>query len=88
MELTGRVQKKRFAVGTKSERDAVVLVTDTGEFVLRRAGGNPFQDSILDGLIGSTIHAMGEVCGYSFIMNRWREVDDRGALLGGPPAQK
>ncbi len=66
--------KKPFGAGSKSEREAVYLVTGSGEeYVLRRQGGNPFQDPELDKLVGKTIVAEGKVTGYTLIMSSWRE---------------
>jgi hypothetical protein len=71
MELRGRVAKKVTNRGSKSERDAVILITADAEYALRRAGGNPFADPELDALVGHTIHADGTVHGYTFIMQSW-----------------
>lgn len=73
MQITGHVTKKLFAAGSKSEREAVVLVTDEGEFVLRRKGGNPFFDSQLEDLVGKTIRCEGDLTGYTFLMTSWTE---------------
>jgi hypothetical protein len=74
MELRGKVVKESFGQGTKSERLAVQLVTPAGKYVLRRAGGNAFKDSILEELVGKTIVGTGVVQGYVFIMSEWKEV--------------
>ena len=50
MEYSGRVTRKPVAGGSKSARQAVVLATDAGDYILRRLGGNPFQDPELDRL--------------------------------------
>jgi hypothetical protein len=73
MQLTGRVIKKHFAAGSKSEREAVTLVTETDEYVLRRQGGNPFFDEALEELVGKTIECEGDLTGYTFIMTRWKK---------------
>ena len=73
MQLTGRVTKKLFAEGSKSEREAVVLVTDAGEYVLRRKGGNPFFDAELETLVGKSIKGEGDLTGYTFLMTGWTE---------------
>ena len=52
VELNGKVVKKKFGQGSKSQHDAVYLETDSGSFVLRRKGGNPFNDPELNKLIG------------------------------------
>lgn len=67
MRITGQVVKKRFAQDSKSERDAVMIVTADGEYVLRRQGANPFQDPELDDLVGKTVEAEGVLHGYSFL---------------------
>jgi hypothetical protein len=47
-----------------------MLVTDEGEFRLRRKGGNPFGDPSLDRLVGKRIEAEGTVAGPAFILER------------------
>jgi hypothetical protein len=74
MQFRGQVVKKPFAVGSKSERRAVKLVTDQGEYVLRREDGNPLADPVLDALVGKTIECEGTVYGYTLIVSAWREV--------------
>lgn len=73
MQLNGWVTKKPFAAGSKSEREAIILATDDGEYVLRRRGGNPFFDEALEKLVGKRISCEGELAGYTFLMTRWTE---------------
>ena len=73
MQLKGSVIKKRIAVGSKSEHEAVVLTTDEGEYVLRRKGGNPFFDEELEKLVGRRIMCEGDLAGYTFLMTGWTE---------------
>lgn len=73
MQITGHVTKKLFAAGSKSEREAVILVTKKGEYVLRRKGGNPFFDEELESLVGKRIHCEGDLTGYTFLMTKWTE---------------
>ena len=73
VELSGEVTRRPFGVGSKSEREAVVLVTPAGDFVLRRQGGNAFADSELDRLVGKSVCCTGFVHGYSFIISAWTE---------------
>jgi hypothetical protein len=68
----GLVVKKRIAVGSKSERDAVVLETRDAELVLRRKGGNAFSDPVLDQLVGTRISGEGRRTGYTLILDEWR----------------
>jgi hypothetical protein len=73
MERSGEVIRKLFAAGSKSERQAVMLKTEDGEYVLRIKGGNPFHDPRLEALLGKRIHARGALHGYTFIMDEWNE---------------
>jgi len=73
VQAFGRVVRKPFAVGSKSEREAIVLQTRSDEYVLRRHNGNPFRDPELEHLIGKAITCSGDVRGYVFIMKDWHE---------------
>lgn len=73
-QLTGAVIKRLFGKGSKSEHNAVMLLTGDQRYVLRRQGGNPFQDPALDQLVGKTIQCTGFVNGYIFLMTGWKEV--------------
>jgi len=73
MQLKGRVTKKLFAAGSKSEHEAVIIVTGAGEYVLRRRGGNPFFDEELENLVGKKIRCDGDLTGYTFLMDDWTE---------------
>lgn len=73
MQVTGTVIKRPFAAGSKSEREAVMLITSEGEYVLRRQGGNPFFDQELENLVGKQISCEGDLTGYTFLMRRWTE---------------
>jgi hypothetical protein len=67
--LRGEVTRRRYAPGSKSEHDSVMIVTDQGEYRLRRRGGNPFSDPALDELVGKRIEAEGTLAGPSFILD-------------------
>ncbi len=73
MHLTGQVVKKPFATGSKSEREAVMLETEQGQYVLRRQGGNPFQDRELEKLVGKKIEVDGKITGYTLLISGWIE---------------
>lgn len=77
MQFTGQVIKKPFATGSKSERTAILLATDTGEYVLRRQGGNPFHDETLEQLVGKHIVAEGVLTGYTLLLASWKEVAEK-----------
>ena len=72
MTLQGRVVRKRVSAGSKSEHEALVLVTSDGEeYRLRRQEGNPFRDPELDVLEGKRIECEGIVRDGLVIMTRW-----------------
>jgi hypothetical protein len=70
-QITGSVIKEPFAKGSKSEREAVILVADDQRYVLRRQGGNAFQDSVLEKLVGQKIEGTGTLAGYTFLLSDW-----------------
>lgn len=59
--------------GSKSEREVVQLVTKAGEFILRRRGGNPFRDQVLEALVGKKIEALGRLKGRTLFLEEWSE---------------
>jgi hypothetical protein len=72
MTLQGRVVRKRVSAGSKSEHEALVLVTPDGqEYKLRRQEGNPFRDPELDVLEGKRIECEGIVRDGLIIMTSW-----------------
>lgn len=71
MEWRGTVKRKFIRRGTKSEHQALVLVTDKGEYKLRRIGGNPFHDETLAGLEGHRIRCRGELDGNEIFLSNW-----------------
>jgi len=73
MTFRGQVVLQRQGGRSKSARDAVVLKTENGDFVLRIQGGNAFSDPRLDVLVGKTIEAEGIVHEGVLIMSHWRE---------------
>lgn len=75
-KLEGEIVKGTFAEGSKSEREAIfLLVEEEQRYVLRREGGNPFKDQVLDTLVGKYIRAEGTIHKYTFIINKWTEID-------------
>jgi hypothetical protein len=73
VERSGNVVRKQVAQGSKSERPAILLQTDEGEYVLRIQGGNAFHDPRLEQLVGKRIRARGQLHGYTFLMDDWAE---------------
>jgi len=74
IELTGKVIKKKFAEGSKSEHNAVYLETHEATYQLRRLGGNPFADPELNKLVGKKINATGVIKGMLFIAKNLTEI--------------
>lgn len=52
-----------------------MLMTDQGEYALRRRDGNPFRDEVLDQLVGQSIPCRGVLHGSTFIMDHWKTTD-------------
>lgn len=75
MVFSGKVVKKTVAPGSKSEREAVVLVTESSEYVLRRQGGNPFCDEQLNQLVGKQICCQGKQHQNLLIIINWTTVE-------------
>lgn len=75
MQLRGRVSKKVLYIGTKSEHEAITLITGQGEFKLRRKGGNAFMDDILINLDGKEIEGDGVLRGNQFILDKWEIIE-------------
>jgi hypothetical protein len=77
MELTiysGSVVKQSFGVGSKSERDAILLITNDKEYVLRRQGGNAFFDPELEKLVGKQVRCTGVVTDYTLLVSDYTVV--------------
>ena len=71
MELHGVVKRKVIRRGTKSEHQALVLVTPEGEYKLRRTGGNTFWDETLAELEDQQLRCTGELDGNEIFMDSW-----------------
>lgn len=70
-KFVGKVTRKTFGKGSKSEYEAVFLETEEGEFVLRRRGGNPFHDPELQKLVGKDIRCEGSIEDYVLMISDW-----------------
>jgi hypothetical protein len=71
MQYHGTVARQPFAAGSKSEHQAVVLLTPEGPLRLRRAGGNPFCDPQLEKLVGQEIVCDGEIYAGQLVLHNW-----------------
>jgi hypothetical protein len=75
--LTGKVSRAWVHIGSKSEREAVVIETSDGQqYVLRRQGGPAFDDPALDELVGLSLEVEGLESGNTIIMRRWQDAED------------
>jgi hypothetical protein len=73
-EFVGKVTKKIFGKGSRSEHEAVFIDTDEGQYVLRRQGGTPFHDPELQKLDGKTIRCTGVLREYVLKISDWTEM--------------
>ena len=74
-ELTGKVVLKFFGAGSKSEYDSVCIETGDKSYVLRRIGGNPFNDPVLHTLVGKNVVVTGVIDKYIFLVKHIKEVN-------------
>lgn len=74
IEISGEVTKRQTAKGSKSERQAIFLDTKDGTYVLRRQGGHPFVDKVLEALVGKTIHCEGILTEQTLIISKWHVI--------------
>jgi hypothetical protein len=73
MQIRGQVVLKKVAPGSKSERDAFVLKSPEGEFVLRKQGANPFvRDREFDDVLGHEIDVEGRILDYLLLVDSWK----------------
>lgn len=73
-QYTGDVIKKPFATGSKSQRNAVMLSTRWGDFVLRRLDAHALVDPELDNLVGKRIRVRGIIHKHTLTMLEWEEI--------------
>ncbi|MCX6271442.1 MAG: hypothetical protein NTU44_09535 [Bacteroidetes bacterium] len=64
MKFTGKILRKPFAPGSKSEHLAFILETASGDLVLRRQGANPFDNSWLNDYVGKKAEVTGTLQDY------------------------
>jgi hypothetical protein len=76
IRLTGRLVLRTFGQRSKSEHLGVYLVTDTGDYLIRPAGANPFMNNPLMKLAGKTITAEGYIVDYVFLARSWKEGEE------------
>jgi len=68
-DYEGRVVRKLVSKGSKSEHQALVLETSSGDFILRTPEGNAFQrDPQLEAFEGERIRVSGRQSGTTLIV--------------------
>jgi len=75
-EIKGEVVLKNFGKSSKSEHKAICLHTPTVDYVLRRVGGNPFNDPELHKLIGKQVIVSGLISEYTFFAKDINEAEE------------
>ncbi len=74
--VEGNVVRKRINRGSKSDQDAVVLISDATAFKLRRQGAPSIGDDDIRALVGKRIRATGIVSAGQLIMSEYAIIDD------------
>ena len=74
MKFQGKVIRQQVGLGSKSEHQAVMLLTPEGPLKLRRPQGNPFQDPVLEKLVGQEIACNGEVYRGQLMLADWHKI--------------
>ena len=74
MLISGKIVKKTFAAGSKSEHEAIYIQTGEAEYVLRKTGDNPFENNMLQSLVGKKVWADGSLKDTIFLTTKvWEE---------------
>jgi hypothetical protein len=85
VRMRGRVARRTYAAGSKSERPAMMIITEDGaEYLLRRVGANPYADPELDTLDGALIEATGRLYRDVLLVEQYRLIDPRRSSTGSP----
>ena len=76
IQVEGRVMKSRISPGSKSDRLAVILATEEGQFILRQKGGDSYTgQAALAPLLGKRIRAFGSVANRHLFLERYEVLD-------------
>lgn len=77
IQLKGKVTSIGVSKGSKSEHNALNLETESGSYILRRVGGNPFSDPVLKKFTGKNIIAEGMITDQIFFAHDIKEQDKK-----------
>lgn len=72
--LRGKVIQDRYGSGSKSERNAIFLETDSNKYLLRRKTGPVFGDKALEDIIGSTVECDGFLMGDTLLADTLKKL--------------
>lgn len=70
-KYSGKVIKEIVSPGSKSERSAVQLDTGDRKLLLRRKGGHPLNDEVMEELVGQSIKCQGFREGSYLFLESW-----------------
>ena len=73
--VVGRVDRAPFGTGSKSQRDAVVIDTREGRYVLRRKNGPAMGDKALDRYVGCRVRCDGVMLSHTLIAEYIEVID-------------
>ena len=76
-QLRGLVTRGPYAKGSKSQRRAVFLVTESGRYVLRRKTGPVFRDATLKRFVGHTVECDGFFVGTTLLADHIKVIKER-----------
>lgn len=79
--VEGLVVRRPFGTGTKSEHRSIGLEADGRVYRLRRRGGNPFLDPVLEALVGKRLRAKAVIAGPDLIMTEWDETPAHESMM-------
>jgi hypothetical protein len=71
MTYTGKVERKIVSDGSKNHEAVALVISENEYYKLRRSGGNPFSDSVLEGLVGLEIVCEGVIHANQIFIDSW-----------------
>ena len=84
-KYTGQVIRELVSPGSKSERMAVQLDTGDRKLVLRRKGGHPLHDKVMEALVDQRIQCRGIRKGSYLFVKSWKPENQTKQRAKKPP---
>jgi len=75
MRLQGKVVSSVIAKGSKSERQACILVVGNQRYILRKKGASAFIDDTFDPYVNKIIEVEGSSLGTTFIVENFKVIE-------------